>query len=346
MAHEGYVGYKKAPGYDEARGKVKDNASKAVLDEIKRQKDESKAVGQNTSKNMGEFDEAPGGGTPKQEGGGRGSMKKNFVVAESPDDPKAIQAKENGEKVRYMQPRNEDGTFTYNSVNGKGLSTNKSRGTSDIPWLAGIDLTFMVKGAVFKTTDPELKRLMSSITLTEEEMHDAMAIYFSNKGGFAGIVGAVITKKGRESKAEKSGDYGKVSTADTSKMSENTQKSLEESSQKVEKGPFRVGKSTPVAARGAYDPTRTRKGTDRPTASQTREYGNQTDEADIKNFVEQLRSMGFADADEEMVKDLINSGVIKTDTGGRTAGVSASGSSSNDDYEKKLKKSMGLEDDE
>ena len=345
MAHQFYRARQSGPGYDKARTNTKDKLSGAVLDEIKKQKD---AKG-DKSKNFGEFDEAPGGGTPAQ-GGGRGAMKKNFVVADSPKDPEAIEAKAKGEPVRYMQPRNEDGTFTYNSANGKELSTKKSRGHTDIPWLAGVDLTFLKKGAVFsyEKDGQKVERLLSGITLSAEELHDALSIYLEDERGFAGIVGGAITKKGRTSNVERekisTGEKGKINQLNDKQlenMSDTRKEELAKAASSVKKGPFRVGKNVHISPTGAYNPNRTSNGTDRPSATGTTNYSQDVSEEDIANFTEQLKSQGLTDVTPEMVKDMIDSGVISLETGGREKTSSGS-----NDNEKKIKKSMGLEDDE
>ena len=216
--------------------------SQGIIDEAKKQRQEKGIEG----KNFGEYDEAPGGGTPGKKGG-RGSMHKNFVVADSPKDPDAIEAKEEGKAVRYMQPRNEDGTFTYNSANGKGLSTKKSRGHTDIPWLAGVDLTFLEEGAVFSYKDNmgQVKRLMSAITLQGLELHDAVAVYLEDERGFAGIVGGSITKKGRPSKQEaeamekgEKGKIGQMTPTQLENMSEARKEEMQKAKDSVRKGPF------------------------------------------------------------------------------------------------------------
>ena len=339
MAHQFYRARQSGPGYDNARKKTTDKLSGAVLDEIKKQKQE-KGI---KTKDFGEFDEAPGGGTPVN-GGGRGAMKKDFVVADSPKDPIAIAAKEKGEKVRYMQPRNDDGTFTYNSTNGKGLSTKKSRGHTDIPWLAGVDLTFLKKGAVFsyEKDGQKVERLLSGITLSAEQLHDALSIYLEDERGFAGIVGGAITKKGRTSNVEKekisTGEKGKINQLNDKQlenMSENRKAELEKAASSVRKGPFRVGKNVNISPTGAYNPTRTSKGADRPSATGTTNYSKDVSNEDILNFTEQLKSQGLTEATPEMVRDMIDSGIISLETGGREK--TGSGSSEED-----IKKAMGL----
>ena len=92
-------------------------------------------IGDESAKKIGKFEENVGGGTPVK-GGGRGAMNKDFVIADDPDDPKAIKAKAEGEKVRYRQPRKENGEFTYNSANAKHLYYGKeSRGYTKVPFL-------------------------------------------------------------------------------------------------------------------------------------------------------------------------------------------------------------------
>lgn len=88
-------------------------------------KNYSKKKIQDTEKSgFGKYTEENGGGTPiggvYGGGDGRGIWKKNG----SPGH-------------RDSQPRTNDGKFTYNSVNGKTISTNKSRGKTVNPLLTG-----------------------------------------------------------------------------------------------------------------------------------------------------------------------------------------------------------------
>lgn len=81
--------------------------------------------------NFGNYSEDTGGGTPvqadgqgtqdstKKGGKGRGAMTRAKVSRNS------------------SQPRTEDGKFTYNSVNGKGIKEKKSRGNTVNPLLTG-----------------------------------------------------------------------------------------------------------------------------------------------------------------------------------------------------------------
>ena len=204
----------------------KDQMSEGIKAEINKQR---KDQGQ---KGIGEYDEAPGGGSPGT--GGRGGMHKNFVVADSPEDPIAIEAKEKGQKVRYNQPRDENGQFTYNSANAKGLSTQNSRGHTPLPFLAGVDLTFIKKGSTFQYTDEQgnLKRVISSIDMTADELSTACRKYFEHEGGFLGVIGTAVTKKGSPSKVEKTGAVGKTGEVDLGAKAQSTQQAVNAASQK------------------------------------------------------------------------------------------------------------------
>lgn len=204
----------------------KDKMSEGMKAEINKQRHEQ---GQ---KGIGEYNEDVGGGTPGAKGG-RGSMGKNFLVFDDPDDPEAIKAKKAGKTVRYTQPRDENGQFTYNSANGKGLSTENSRGYTDPPFLAGVDLTFINEGNVlkYKREDGETRRVISTINMTGQELVNACKVYFKTEGGFLGVIGTGITKKGAESKTEKQTKEGLAGQTDLSTKSESTQKEAEEASQ-------------------------------------------------------------------------------------------------------------------
>lgn len=205
----------------------KDKMSEGIKSEINKQRKEQ---GQ---KGIGEYTEAPGGGTPKQDGGGRGAMKGQFEVVDSKEEADAIRAKNPNAKIRYNQPRNEDGQFTYNSANAKPLSTKNSRGYTDLPFLAGVDLTFITKGSTFQYENEkgQLSRIISSIDMTADELATACRVYFKHEGGFLGVVGTAITKKGSTSKVEKTGATGKTGEVDLSKKSQNTQDAVNAASQ-------------------------------------------------------------------------------------------------------------------
>ena len=204
----------------------KDKMSEGMKAEINKQRHEQ---GQ---KGIGEYNEDVGGGTPGAKGG-RGSMGGNFLVFDDPDDPEAIKAKKAGKKVRYTQPRDDNGQFTYNSANGKGLSTENSRGYTDPPFLAGVDLTFINKGNVLKyeREDGETRRVISTIDMTGQELVNACKVYFKTEGGFLGVIGTGITKKGRETKQEEQTKEGLAGQTDLSTKSENTQKEAQEASE-------------------------------------------------------------------------------------------------------------------
>jgi len=81
-------------------------------------------IGKEAFDKMGNYKEATGGGTP---------IPKGETLAEHP------------EAKRVMQPRDEDGRFTYNAVNFKELKTKESRGTTVPPFLRGVKINFAAK---------------------------------------------------------------------------------------------------------------------------------------------------------------------------------------------------------
>ena len=203
---------------------AKDKMSEGMKAEINKQRHEQKQKG------IGEYEENTGGGTPGT--GGRGGMHKNFVVAEDPEDPIAIEAKEKGQKVRYKQPRDENGQFTYNSANAKGLSTKTSRGHTKPPFLAGVDLTFIKKGSTFQYEENgDTTRIISSIDMTAEELVNSCKVYFKHEGGFLGVIGTAVTKKGSPSKIEKTGVLGKTGEVDLGAKAQSTQNAVNAASQ-------------------------------------------------------------------------------------------------------------------
>lgn len=214
--------------------KKTDSMSEGLKAEINKQRKEMKQKG------IGEYGENAGGGTPGT--GGRGGMHsdgssdpdtRDFLVFDSPDDRLAQEAKDQGIKVRYNQPRDDNGQFTYNSANAKGLSTKTSRGYTDPPFLAGVDLTFIKEGNVLKyeNENNETRRVISTINMTEQELVNACKVYFKTKGGFLGVIGTGITKKGRQTKQEEQVETGLAGQTDLSTKSQSTQQEAQEAAQ-------------------------------------------------------------------------------------------------------------------
>lgn len=81
-------------------------------------------IGKEAFDKMGNYKEATGGGTPLEKG---------------------EKLKDHPEAKRVMQPRDEDGRFTYNAVNFKELKTKESRGTTVPPFLRGVKINFAAK---------------------------------------------------------------------------------------------------------------------------------------------------------------------------------------------------------
>ena len=236
--------------------KKTDSMSEGLKAEINKQRKEQ---GQ---KGIGEYAENAGGGTPGT--GKRGGMHsdhtsnpetRNFLVFDSPDDPLAQEAKDEGIAVRYDQPRKENGQFTYNSANAKGLSTKTSRGYTDPPFLEGVNLTFITKGSTFKyekeineyekdengnvvadekgnpVHKTKTKRVISTIDMTSQQLVNSCKVYFKTEGGFLGVIGTGITKKGRQSKQEEQAELGKTGETDLSTKSQSTQQEAQQAEQ-------------------------------------------------------------------------------------------------------------------
>lgn len=172
----------------------------------------SKGILGEASKKIGTYSESTGGGTPLAKG---------------------EKLKDHPEAKRVSQPRDEDGQFTYNSVNGKELKYGPSRGTTVPPFLRGLELTFCEKGTKLKTSDGEI--LIMTVDMSVEQMVANCKKYMEDENGFAGMgEGSSIVKKGRKSKEEKEASPGIIGKADTSKFAESTKKAMEEGAAKVE----------------------------------------------------------------------------------------------------------------
>lgn len=181
-------------------------------------------LGKEALDKIGTYQEAPGGGTPL--GRGQKAPSKEWVA-----------------EHRKMQPRDENGQFTYNSANAKKLEYGPSRGKTIPPFLRGVELTFAEKGQVLKTKDNEKwKYSISTIDMSVEEMVENCKNYIDNEGGFLGMgEGTTIDKKGRVSKVEKESSEGTVEgkKVDISKAGKSTQDAFAEAQKKYKKSGIR-----------------------------------------------------------------------------------------------------------
>lgn len=175
--------------------------------------DTSKGILGKASEKIGHYDEYTGGGEPLEKG---------------------QKLKDNPGVKRVMQPRDEKGQFTYNSVNGKPLAYGPSRGTTVPPFLRGIELTFFEPGTKIKLEGPDgWKVKIVTIDMTEEEIVNNCRYFIESEEGFAGMgKGSSIVKKGRHSKEEKEAEPGIIGHVDPKTLSEGTQKELAEAAAK------------------------------------------------------------------------------------------------------------------
>ena len=190
-------------------------------------------VGKEALDKIGTYQEAPGGGTPSK-GGGRGAMKKDFKVVDSKEEADAIRKSDPDAKIRYNQPRDEDGQFTYNSANAKELVYGPSRGYTVPPFLRGVKLTYVEKGSTLKVKDPEDMRrmtyLLSTINMSPEDIMIKCREYVKSENGFLGMgEGSAIKKMGRKTdaeKAQKGEGVVKQEKKDIDKLASSTQEKI------------------------------------------------------------------------------------------------------------------------
>ena len=152
-------------------------------------------VGDNIKK-LGTYEENTGGGTPLAKG---------------------EKLKDHPEAHRVMQPRDENGQFTYNSANRKPLKYGPSRGTTIPPFLTGINMTFAIKkGDTSIVFDNAIWK--SELNITANEFFNSFKQYDTSiEGGFKILQeGKMSKKKGAKSKFEKavleSGEKGVIYT--------------------------------------------------------------------------------------------------------------------------------------
>ena len=182
--------------------------------QIDKENEERRAKGLKERKKFGEYTESTGGGTPIPKGKTKEDMegKPGFH--------------------RVSQPRDDEGKFTYNAANGKGLKYGPSRGETIPPFLRGVVLTCIEEGTTMKTENME--RILSTLNMTAEQIFENCKHYLESEEGFAGLIGGFVRKKGRESKAEK-GNVGITGKQDLSKAGETTKNSLAQAKAEYDK---------------------------------------------------------------------------------------------------------------
>lgn len=140
---------------------------------------------------IGQFEEAAGGGTPMTRG------QKIDHVAETPKEADEYRAEHPGAIVRVKQPRDTDGQFTYNSANKRELEYGPSRGKITPPFLTGFKVTFAKKsgkGAVV-TPDNKMFKMPDSIK-SKDDFERAYMEYRKEGDKFMGL-----SKEGKEIEA-------------------------------------------------------------------------------------------------------------------------------------------------
>lgn len=140
---------------------------------------------------IGQFEEAAGGGTPMTRG------QKIDHVAETTKEADEYRAEHPGAIVRVKQPRDTDGQFTYNSANKRELEYGPSRGKTTPPFLTGFKVTFAKKsgkGAVI-TPDNKMFKMPDSIK-SKDDFERAYMEYRKEGDKFMGL-----SKEGKEIEA-------------------------------------------------------------------------------------------------------------------------------------------------
>ena len=160
---------------------------------------ETKAVLGSAANKIGTyFEDAAGGGDPLEKG-------EHFKLADTPEEAEKMREQNPNTKVRVKQPRNEDGTFGYNSQNARPLKYGPSRGKTVPDFLRGVDLLFLRKGtSLAMQGQNSIEYFLSTIDMTKEQLVENCKHYIEDTQGFAGLHKGMMTKKmGRHSKEEK-----------------------------------------------------------------------------------------------------------------------------------------------
>lgn len=139
-------------------------------------------LGKNKEK-LGTYQEAPGGGKP---------------LAKGEKAPSPEWVREN----RKMQPRDEDGKFTYNSANLKPLKYGPSRGETIPPFLrGGINIDFVAVESKTVVLGEDGKRYLLGLNIKKEDIIESYKNYMED--GFIGLESKMKGKRGRVSSFEK-----------------------------------------------------------------------------------------------------------------------------------------------
>lgn len=143
--------------------------------------DVRRAFGDEVADKIGTYKEATGGGTPLAKG---------------------EKLKDHPEAKRVMQPRDEDGQFTYNAVNEKPLKYGPSRGKTPMPIFDSVRSKFKKKGNTEYSTNEEdgLKRVKLNMSFEEFEKQFKE---FHTEEGWTGLNVEISSKRGRRTKKEK-----------------------------------------------------------------------------------------------------------------------------------------------
>lgn len=153
---------------------------------------------------FGHYKESYGGGTPLK--AGQKAPSKQWV-----------------EDNRVMQPRDEEGKFTYNAVNGKDLKYPSTRGTTMSPLLDGAKLTFIRTGDKFKFEDGKVVMAVGDVDLNKI-LREYTSLGFGEDIDIPDEL--FVKKEGRRSKAEKDAGYGFVGHRDIRTMGETQKKKI------------------------------------------------------------------------------------------------------------------------
>lgn len=153
---------------------------------------------------FGHYKESYGGGTPLK--AGEKAPSKQWV-----------------EDNRVMQPRDEDGKFTYNAVNGKELKFPSTRGTTMSPLLKGAKLTFIRAGDKFKFEDGKIVMSVGNVDLSGL-LREYTSLGFDDQTELSDEL--FIKKEGRRSKVEQEAGMGFVGHRDIRQMGETQKQKL------------------------------------------------------------------------------------------------------------------------
>lgn len=265
---------------------------------------------------IGQFEEAAGGGTPMTRG------QKIDHVAETPKEADEYRAEHPGAIVRVKQPRDTDGQFTYNSANKRELEYGPSRGKTTPPFLTGFKVTFAKKsgkGAVI-TPDNKMFKMPDSIK-SKDDFERAYMEYRKEGDKFMGLskegkeieAGSLsdraIGRGGKAGRDAKEVTRGYLESAKKMKMKKNFRKVERSGGSGADKAP-KAPPTAPTTPTPKTESTQPKSGVDYSLAKSDPDRFVEENMDEIDKLIQEADAAGY-ELDADAMIDAIASGEYK-----------------------------------